>query len=58
MDSHPGTFAFTLDDLAERERIVFSHLKRRRLPHLTIFGGGYGPDAHAAFRQALLAHDL
>ncbi len=49
-------FGYGLDVLAAREQTLYALLRQMNIPYTVIFAGGYGPEAHAAFRQALLLH--
>lgn len=57
-----GTLALTKAGLAERDRFVLGELRARRLPWVTVLGGGYGADVadtvdvyEATVRAALAA---
>jgi len=52
--------AMTPEGVAARDRFVFAHCARRRLPVVMLPAGGYSPDAwrvqYAAIRHAIETH--
>lgn len=53
MDELPSTesFSLTLDELLQRDKMIFNFLDREKIPQSYLMGGGYGKQTHLVYGQ-------